>query len=379
LDKKTGSRTSIPWDLLTLGNIYLRLGDWEKSEQLFAEAMEKARGTNDTLSAWWSHTGYGYLHFEKEEYATAKKWFEEGIDILIKSGSRPEDDSAYSFLVLTYIELGEIGKAQNLIDGMHNLALQTGEKWLNNKEMILKAGLLRAQRKWDESIELFQEALEEARSKKADVWYSHFFARRILCEYARACLERNRAGDEEKARGLLNQALEMFQKMGAKKDIEKTTRLLESLHPSVTEAHDRKISPERLESTEVQSNITANTRELKLGESLELEIEVTNTRKEGAILLTRIIEVIPAGFAVAKKPESCRMEGDCLNLKKKRLDPSETEEVKLVLTPKVQGTFYIKPKIVYLDENGKEKTSEPSPLSITVKELGIKGWLKGER
>jgi hypothetical protein len=25
------------------------------------------------------------------------------------------------------------------------------------------------------------------------------------------------------------------------------------------------------------------------------------------------------------------------------------------------------------------KTHEPKPMSITVKELGIKGWLKGER
>ena len=82
---------------------------------------------------------------------------------------------------------------------------------------------------------------------------------------------------------------------------------------------------------------------------------------------------------MVKKPELYRMEGNCLNMKEKRLGPSRTEVVKLVLTPKVQGTFHIKPKIVYLDENGKEKTCEPKPVSITVKELGIKGWLKGER
>ncbi len=66
-------------------------------------------------------------------------------------------------------------------------------------------------------------------------------------------------------------------------------------------------------------------------------------------------------------------------MKEKRLGPQETEEVKLVLTPKVQGTLHIKPKILYIDANGKEKTLEPKPTSITVKELGIKGWLKGER
>jgi hypothetical protein len=33
-------------------------------------------------------------------------------------------------------------------------------------------------------------------------------------------LERDQEGDREKAHNLLNQALEIFQKMGAKKDIE---------------------------------------------------------------------------------------------------------------------------------------------------------------
>jgi hypothetical protein len=65
-------------------------------------------------------------------------------------------------------------------------------------------------------------------------------------------------------------------------------------------------------------------------------------------------------------------------LKEKRLEPSKKEELKLVLTPKVQGTFQIKPKILYFDENGRERICEPKAVSITVKELGIKGWLKGE-
>jgi hypothetical protein len=35
--------------------------------------------------------------------------------------------------------------------------------------------------------------------------------------------------------------------------------------------------------------------------------------------------------------------------------------------------------VLYLDENGKDKSQTPEPITITVKELGIKGWLKGER
>jgi len=41
--------------------------------------------------------------------------------------------------------------------------------------------------------------------------------------------------------------------------------------------------------------------------------------------------------------------------------------------------FNPKPLILYLDETGKYKSHEPEPVTITVKELGIKGWIKGER
>jgi serine/threonine protein kinase/tetratricopeptide (TPR) repeat protein len=221
LNKKAGNKPYIPWDLFALGEAYLRLGEWEKSEQLLTEAMDKTRGTDELLSALWGHHLCGKLHFDKEEYTKAKKWFEEGVDIGSKAGSRTEDTPLYSSLVLTYIELGEIEKAQNLLDGLRKLALETGEKWLINKEMVLRAGLLRAQKKWDESIELFEKALKESGSIKADIWNVYFFARWVLCEYARACLERNGEGDREKAHSLLNQAMEMFQKVGAKKEIEK--------------------------------------------------------------------------------------------------------------------------------------------------------------
>jgi hypothetical protein len=243
----------------------------------------------------------------------------------------------------------------------------------------LKASLFRAQKKWQNSLALFEKSIQEFDALDARRWHMYNFARFTLCEYARTYLERGQTGDGEKARDLLNQALEMFQEMGAKKDIEKTMKLMEVLQTLKIQTTEKTVSGAKDVCDEVRSSVIAAPRELKVGESLELEIEVTNTRKEGVILLTKIMEVIPEGFAIAKKPESYRVEDSCLIMREKPLDPSKTELVKLVLTPKAQGTFHIKPRIVYLDEDGKEKTCEPKAVSITVKELGIKGWLKGER
>lgn len=66
-----------------------------------------------------------------------------------------------------------------------------------------------------------------------------------------------------------------------------------------------------------------------------------------------------------------------LNMKGKRLPPLKPEDVKLVLKPLNKGTFHLKPRVLYLDETGKYKSHEPDPITITVKELGISGWLKG--
>jgi hypothetical protein len=52
-------------------------------------------------------------------------------------------------------------------------------------------------------------------------WNVYLFTRWVLCEYARTYLERDQEGDRERADKLLNLALEIFQKLGAKKDIEK--------------------------------------------------------------------------------------------------------------------------------------------------------------
>ena len=119
-------------------------------------------------------------------------------------------------------------------------------------------------------------------------------------------------------------------------------------------------------------------KELKIGESLYLEIELVNAGKGPAVLI-KVAEIIPQNFELIEKPENYRVEDSYINMKGKRLDPLKTEEIKVALRPRVQGTFLLKPKILYLDENGKYKSHEPEPITITVKELGIKGWLKGER
>jgi tetratricopeptide (TPR) repeat protein len=185
----------------------------------------------------------------------------------------------------------------------------------------------------------------------------------------------------------MEQVLKLLEKV--KEERELATSLTEVLHaPAIisttkafttpTPTSEEAVGSERFEHADIQANIITRQKELRVGENLDLEIELVNAGKSPALLI-KVTEIIPQNFELTEKPENYRVEDSYINMKGKRLDPLKTEEVKLVLKPKTQGTFSLKPKVLYLDENGKYKSHEPEPVNITVKELGIKGWLKGEK
>jgi tetratricopeptide (TPR) repeat protein len=379
LDRKAGDVNQLSYALDELGWTYGVLGEWEKCEQHFKEALSLAQKAQNNVRVAYTFWTIGWFYgFQKEDFVKAKEQFEKALEIYERTGAKSSSRFFKHFPIWACVELGEIEKAKNLLDKLPKFSKVRRDYWLLASENSLRGMLFRTQKNWKESIKFFEEWLQEFETFDARRWNAYWFAVNLR-EYACVYLERDQEGDRKKAHDLLNQVLEIFQKMGAKKDIEKTMKLMEALHPPQIQTHEKTVSSASHVCDEVRCNIIAAPRELKVGESLELEIEVTNTREEGVILLTKIAEVVPKGFAMAKKPESYRMEDNYLNMKEKRLGPQETEIVKLVLTPKVQGTLRIEPRIIYIDTSGNEKTLEPKPTYLTVKELGIKGWLKGER
>ncbi len=145
-----------------------------------------------------------------------------------------------------------------------------------------------------------------------------------------------------------------------------------------TSTHEKAVGLERFEHADIQASMIIPRKHLKVGEDLDLEIELVNAGR-GAAQIIKIEELIPEGFELTTKPEAYRVEDAYLNMKGRRLDALKTVEVKLILKPKLQGRFTLKPRILYLDEDGKYKSHEPEPVEISVKELGISGWIKGTK
>jgi KaiC/GvpD/RAD55 family RecA-like ATPase len=168
-----------------------------------------------------------------------------------------------------------------------------------------------------------------------------------------------------------------------KEERELALSLTEVLHaPSIVSAttafstptptYETAVGLERFEHADVQANITTRQKALKIGENLDLEIELVNAGKCPALLI-KLADAIPEGFELTEKPDTYRVEDSSLNMKGKRLDPLKTEEFRLVLRSFDKGMFEIKPSIIYVDETGHQMSCEPEPVTINVSEIILPG------
>jgi predicted ATPase/KaiC/GvpD/RAD55 family RecA-like ATPase len=222
LVKRTRNASFTPWLLSDIGECYLWLGEWDKCVQYSTEAIDLAKKTGESLPSANANLVLGELSMEREDYEEAEKRFNESNRLFEKAripvfqivGTHPA-------LSRLYLKKGEIEKAKELIERTYELAAKSkGPRHIARAEMF-KGMLFREQKDWEQSIQHFEKSLQTYKDLNAQKWYVPNLAN-LLFEYGLMYLKRNDHGDKQKASALLNQALEMFQKMGAKKDIEKT-------------------------------------------------------------------------------------------------------------------------------------------------------------
>ena len=222
LARKAGDMPCLSFSTAVFGQTYQRLGEWDKSEQYYNEALSVSEKLSRFQAIARTSWFIGSFYLDKAEYVKAKEFYEKAMEVSEKAGAVPFIMRISRWAAWTYIELGEIEKAENLIGNLHEFALKVKDKGLIANVNTLRAMLFRAQRRWKDSIKYFEKSLQEHEALNARRWNVYWFAKMILSEYARVYEERNQESDKEKACNLLNQALGIFKKMGAKKDIEKT-------------------------------------------------------------------------------------------------------------------------------------------------------------
>jgi serine/threonine protein kinase/tetratricopeptide (TPR) repeat protein len=221
LAKRTKQTVHVSGSMTGLGTCYLFLGEWDKSLQYLRESLDIAKKVKEYQFSGEATYWLGELFMEMEDYAEAEKYFNENNSIYENAGNT-DAQLAWTFPALSrlYLKEGEIEKAKELIEKTYEHATKTKSRLVIPYAEMLKAMLFREQKNWEQSIQHFEKSLQEYKSLNAQKWYVTQFAE-LLYEYGLMHLERNEEGDKEKAYSFLNQALEIYQKMDAKKQIEK--------------------------------------------------------------------------------------------------------------------------------------------------------------
>ncbi|MFZ1039441.1 MAG: tetratricopeptide repeat protein [Candidatus Bathyarchaeia archaeon] len=243
LDTKAGNLPNLSLSKSALGIGLVFVGDLDKGEQYLKEALSLAQ----KLKQWQQEEGVywflGMMHFGNEEYHRALEFLEKANAVYDKAGVEYVKMKDSYLLIWTYVELGEIEKAENLLGNLRKFALEAKDKELTATADAVEGMLLRAQKRWEESLQFFERSLRAFEALNARRWNVYPLARNVLYEYARVYLERNQEGDRERALDLLNQALEIFQKIGAKKDVERTEAKMVQIEGGLLTPEPKPVGP----------------------------------------------------------------------------------------------------------------------------------------
>ncbi len=141
---------------------------------------------------------------------------------------------------------------------------------------------------------------------------------------------------------------------------------------------DQALGLERFESANIVGNMSVDCEELSVGSDLTLEFELANLGKTAATLV-KLENVLVKGLEIDKGKMTYKVKDDYVDLKGKRLEHLGTHEVKIPMKATRKGIFEIRPRVLFVDEKGNYKSFEFEPATLTAKELGISGWVKGPR
>jgi KaiC/GvpD/RAD55 family RecA-like ATPase len=123
---------------------------------------------------------------------------------------------------------------------------------------------------------------------------------------------------------------------------------------------------------DIQAKLIQHKTEIRIGEDLNLKFIIENVGKK-AVFLTKVEKLVPFGFQLVGKPRNALIEDAQLVMEEKNVDPGGKLELEIVLKPFKKGTFEIKPKIFFTDENKHEMYIELEPKTYRILDMVLPG------
>ena len=212
-------------DSASLGFLYLRAGDWNRARQVLEEALPLHDDGHNTVAVKAFYFVLGSLNLEEGNFPKAEELLLRSLEICRNGGNILFQLWVLPVLAELYLKMGQPAKAAEYVDGGFEL-MKPEQNWYGlPAPMYLARGMLTTARKdWGTATESFDKAIQINRQYQLP-WDEA----RTLYERGLMYLARGGKGDRDKAHEDLDEALAVFQKVGAKKDAEKVLRKKEML------------------------------------------------------------------------------------------------------------------------------------------------------
>jgi KaiC/GvpD/RAD55 family RecA-like ATPase len=137
--------------------------------------------------------------------------------------------------------------------------------------------------------------------------------------------------------------------------------------PAPTLAIGEAVGLDKFERELIQANLVTPKRDVLTAEDFSIELHVANLGKTPTFLV-KAENMLQEGLDAIVESPTYDIENHDVDTKGKRLDPSQSITFKFKLRSLSKGVLEIKPKIVCLDETGRQAFYEPEPLTIRVTE-----------
>jgi tetratricopeptide (TPR) repeat protein len=199
------------------GLVHFLLGEWDTAEAELISCLEAVRRSHVIFFTEFITPMVGQLYLELGDLSAAKNYLLEGLSISEGIGAETWELSLRACLAWVTCKRGELEEAATHLRRAQEI-LRNREDWRGLAAEVHQAdGILAAtEQRWPDAETAFDKAVEINRQ-----YHLPYYEARTLLEWGEMYLYRNEIGDRERGMQLLDQALPIFQRIQAKKMVEK--------------------------------------------------------------------------------------------------------------------------------------------------------------